>query len=222
MHTATINIILVATALVACKSAEEPTRLPLPAGAIDVKEVQLFDGHAHQTYFKMKVRFPANLVLEHYSNVIKSPWVRCDWSPEWQRFVDATVTPNKTVHQQMYMWINRPAQRTLMLANRYYSSESCSGNPENDDQQVILLEHMNEDINDTIASLKLRCPESERVGRNERSKLRRMFFCRSAGYGAPSPPTRWHGRGGLRRMSGGHRLMGFAALHPSYAGCGTA
>lgn len=160
MRTAISSLVFLAIALTACEASEKPTGLPTPAGAIDVNELQLFDGQAHQTYFKMKVRFPGNPALEHYSNTIKGPWVRCDWSPEWHRFIDGTVTPNKTVHQQMYMWINRPAKRTLMLANRYYSSEGCTGNPENDDQEVVLVEYMESDIDDTVAKLKLKCPES--------------------------------------------------------------
>jgi hypothetical protein len=160
MRTAIFFLAFVAIALAACEASEKPTKLPTPEGAINVKELQLFGGQAHQTYFKMKVRFPGNPALEHYSNVIKGSWVRCDWSPEWQRFIDGTVTPNKTVHQQMYMWINRPAKRTLMLANRYYSSEGCTGNPENDDQEVVLVEYMGSDIDDTVAKLKLQCPES--------------------------------------------------------------
>lgn len=161
MHTATIPIILVAAILVACQSTKEATRLPKPSGAIDVKELRILNGQAYQTNFTMKVRFPANPVLKHYSSVIKGPWVRCDWSPEWERFIDGTVTPNITVHQQMYMWVNRPARRTLMLATRYYSSDRCAGNPENDDQQVVLVEYMNENIDDTIASLNLVCPKLE-------------------------------------------------------------
>lgn len=61
----------------------------------------------------------------------------------------------------MHIWINRPAKRTLMLATRYYSSEKCAGNPENDDQEVVLVEHMASDVDDTVTKLKLKCPVSE-------------------------------------------------------------
>lgn len=161
MRKAIFCLVVVAITLAACKASVKPTALPTPAGAMDVKELQLFDGQAHQTTFKMKVRFPGNPALEHYSNVIKGPWIRCDWSPEWQRFIDGTVAPKKTGHQQMHIWINRPAKRTLMLANRYYSSEKCAGNPENDDQEVVLVEHMASDVDDTVTKLKLKCPVSE-------------------------------------------------------------
>ena len=158
MRAPVLGIIVIATALAACASSDEPTLLAAPPEAIDVNQVQLIDVDAHETYFTMRVRFPANPALDHYSKTITDPWVRCDWSPKWERFVDATVKPARTVHQQMYMWINRPARRTLLLANRYYSSENWVGNPENDDQQVILVEYMNQDIDNTIATLKLRCP----------------------------------------------------------------
>ena len=156
MRIAMFSLVFAAITLAACEASEKSTELPTPTGAIDVKELRLFNGQAHQTYFKMKVRYPGNPALEHYSNVIKGPWVRCDWSPEWRRFIDGTVTPNKTVHQQMYVWINRPAKRTLMLANHYYSSESCAGNPENDDQEVVLVEYMESDIDDTACEAKVK------------------------------------------------------------------
>lgn len=59
-------LVVVAITLAACKASVKPTALPTPAGAMDVKELQLFDGQAHQTTFKMKVRFPGKPALEHY------------------------------------------------------------------------------------------------------------------------------------------------------------
>lgn len=153
-----LSIVLAVTLLAACQSREEPTRLSLPVGAVDVQEVQLLGGKAHETLFTMQVRFPANPALKHYSKEIKGPWVRCNWVPEWQSFVDGTEVPNKTVHQQMYVWINRPAKRMLTLSSRYYSSEHCPGEPENEVQQVILVEYLDANIDDTISHLKLECP----------------------------------------------------------------
>jgi hypothetical protein len=58
MRTAIFSFVFAAITLAACEASEKPTELPTPTGAIDVKELQLFDGQAHQTNYKMKVRFP--------------------------------------------------------------------------------------------------------------------------------------------------------------------
>jgi hypothetical protein len=85
--------------------------------------------------------------------------VRCDWVPEWQSFLDAAVTPNRTVHQQMHVWINREARRELLLAMSYYSPPTdCAPRPSNDDQQVIVVEYFSVDVDEVVEKLKLRCP----------------------------------------------------------------
>jgi hypothetical protein len=161
MNRATALTLLTMIALLAsCRSPEEPTKISPPEGAIDVREVKLTDINAYQTYFTMRVRYPANPALAHYSKVIGQPWIRCDWIPEWQGFVDGTVSPNRTVHQQASVWVNPAARRTLMIASTYQSSANWVGNPESEDQQVVVVEYFDQDIQQIISMLKLRCPKS--------------------------------------------------------------
>jgi hypothetical protein len=45
-----------------------------------------------------------------------------------------------------------------MLSMRYYSPSDCAPHPLNDDQQVVLVEYLGVDVDDTIQQLKLTCP----------------------------------------------------------------
>jgi hypothetical protein len=116
------------------------------------------NGRAHETYFNMAVRYPANPALEHYTRSIGTPWARCEFIPRWQRYLDGTVTPNRTVHEQAYAWVNRDSRRMLMVSSRYYSSKDCVADPENDDQHVVVIEYLGQNIDQAVSTLKLRCP----------------------------------------------------------------
>ena len=131
----------------------------MPSGATDIKHTVLFDGGAQQTDFILHARYPSALAFEHYSKVIGQPWRYCTWSgKEWQSFTDATGAKTRTVHQQLHMWVNPKAKRTLALALRYSSDTSRQGEPDNELQSVVLIEHMSTDIKETIDNLKLNCP----------------------------------------------------------------
>ena len=155
-------VVLLASALAACQPPAKSTILPVPNGALDVRQIDLLEGRAHQTDFTLRVKFPASLALEHYSRVVPEPWIRCDWSgPEWQSFLDGTANPIHTVHQQLHMWVNRPAHRTLLLSTKYYSQGTRAPTPTNDDQRVVVVEYFNDDIDETISRLKLTCPAKQ-------------------------------------------------------------
>ena len=150
---------LFAAFLLSCTSDNQPTIFPLPSGATDVKQIDLFAGSAHQTDFLLHARYPSALAFEHYSKVIGQPWRYCTWGgKEWQSFLDATGEKPRTIHQQLHMWVNPNAKRTLALALRYSSETSHQGEPENDLQSVVLIEHMSTNIKETIDNLKLNCP----------------------------------------------------------------
>jgi hypothetical protein len=80
---------------------------------------------------------------------------------EWESFIDGTVTPNQRVHQQLHMWVNRDSRRTLMLATRYYSSDGCASTPDNNNQRVVIVENLQQNVEDIISKLKLKCPAKE-------------------------------------------------------------
>ena len=135
-------------------SIELPTQLSKPEGAFNIHEGNLTDVEAYETYFTMKVAYPANPAIAHYSNVIGAPWIRCEFIPEWSSYRQG----NRVVHDQAFMWVNKPARRTLLVASKYYSSAKRGGKPENDDQLVLVVEYFNEDVQEVISSLKLKRP----------------------------------------------------------------
>lgn len=155
-----LALFLVCGLLAACESAEQPTQLDTPSGASDIKETRITDSNAHQTSFVLHARYPASPALAHYSKLLGKPWVRCDWIPQWQGFLDGTASPLRTVHQYAYVWVNAAARRTIVVAARYYSAESSSHEPDNELQQVMVIEYFKQDIQQEISRLKLQCPTS--------------------------------------------------------------
>lgn len=149
----------VALLLPACSGSYVPTPLAVPDNAVEVRRFEFLRGRAYQTDFTLKVPYPATPAFEHYLKVVPAPWVRCDWSgPEWQSHLDGTDGPTRTVHQQLHMWVNHDARRTLMLATRYVSASDCAPTPLNDDQRVVVVEYFGVDVDDSISVLKLKCP----------------------------------------------------------------
>ena len=149
--------ILVVLALAAGSAFSQPTKLPVPAGAKDVHEITLWGGGAHETYFTMDVDYPATPALDHYKKVIKQPWVQCSWMPNWQSYLDGTVKPVRKIFQQATVWINRDAKREIMVASRYSSAKDCGDTPDNNKQQVTVIEYMNIDLDSVVSGLKLEC-----------------------------------------------------------------
>jgi hypothetical protein len=131
----------------------------VPEGAVEVRQVTFAGGRAHQTDFTLKVAYPDDRALHHYIKAIPSPWIRCEWAPTWDSHLDGTQAPVHTVHQQLHMWVNRDAQRALLVSMRYYSASDCAPKPLNDDQKVVVVEYMGVDVDDQISTLQLKCPE---------------------------------------------------------------
>ena len=155
-------VVALALLLTACPEAHVPTSLAVPNGAIDLKQFIFLEGRAYQTDFTLKIAYPATPALEHYLKAIPKPWVRCAWSgPDWESHLDGTEGPTRTVHQQLHMWINRDARRTLMVATRYISPGDCAPQPLNDEQRIVVVEYFGVDVDDTISALKLTCPGPE-------------------------------------------------------------
>jgi hypothetical protein len=142
----------------ACVPVGEPTRLPAPDEAIDVRQFKFLEGRAHQTDFTLRVAYPDDRVFQHYVKTIGKPWIRCDWAPNWDSHLDGTMTPVHTVHQQMHTWVNRDAGRAIAVAARYYSAGSYAPKPLNDYQKVAVVEYIGVNVDDYIRTLQLRCP----------------------------------------------------------------
>ena len=152
-------VLIVAAIIVGIARAEEPTPLPLPVHAIGVRQSLVFDGRAIQTDYMLRAKYPATPALEHYLRVIREPWIRCQWSGlNWESFLDGTVKPTQTVHQQLHIWLNPKARRTLVLATKYFSAGQSAREPDNDDQRVVLMEYFAQNVREVARDLQLKCP----------------------------------------------------------------
>ncbi len=140
----------------------EPTSFSVPSAAKSVERFAILEGHAFQTQFSLESDYPATPALEYFRSSVPKPWVLCEWGqPEWQMFVDGRGETPVVVHQLLHMWINREANRTLALSMRYYSAPESTFRPDNNTQEIILIEYLAPDIPGTIRDLKLKCEGSE-------------------------------------------------------------
>jgi len=146
-----------------CSRHYEPTILPTPPGAKDVRSLPFLDGSGHETLFFLNVKYPSTVVIEHYTKLIDRPWYRCVWGgDQWASHLDATGVNGKagaprTVHSNGRLWVNPQARRTLVLVLSYYSIPG-SIVPVDDSQQVILAEYFSKNIKAEIQRLSLQCP----------------------------------------------------------------
>jgi len=159
------SLTILALVLSAC--SREPTPIEIPPGASSVEGFPLaVQGGAFQTQFTLHATYPATPALDFFRAHIGTPWVLCEWTgPEWSRFVDAQSEKHFTVFQRLYMWVNPEASRTLMLSMRYHAAENCGDAPDNDTQQILLVEHLATDVAGEIKQLQLRCPAASNVAR---------------------------------------------------------
>jgi hypothetical protein len=161
--------LIVTLSAVSCSSHHVPTILPTPAEAKDVNSFPFLGGQAFETHFVLNVRYPSTAAVEHYGKLINRPWYRCVWGNDgWDSYLDVSGVDSKgrtsrTVHRYNRMWVNPQAKRSLLLALTYYSDPAPDprrgiGSPDNESQQVILVEYFSQDIKDEIRRLKLQCP----------------------------------------------------------------
>lgn len=151
--------LLIFTILASCTSENKPTSFPMPPGATEVRNTVLLADSAYQTDFILHATYPSTLAFAHYSKVIGMPWRYCVWSgKEWQSYGDHNEGRIRSIHQQLHIWVNPEAKRTLTLALRYTSAGSRIGEPDNDMQSVILVEQMSTDVKQAINDLQLKCP----------------------------------------------------------------
>ena len=154
-------VVLVVLWMLLCACTQEPTELSVPASAQSVERFPIFSGRAFQTQFTLHAAYPLTPALDYYQAHIGKPWSYCEWSgPEWQNFVDAQGDPPFAVHQQLHMWVNREAQREIMLS-MWYESDKNANAPDSDVQNILLVEYMKSNVSDTIKRLKLRCTSGE-------------------------------------------------------------
>jgi hypothetical protein len=139
---------------------EAASVFPPPSGAVNVMNHTFNDGGAHQTDFVMHAKYPASPAYQHYSNAVGRTWQTCaGWGGDkWERYLDGSHGPLKTVHQQLHMWVNAASRRTLVLGVRYLSSDNCGDDPESDEQHVVLVEYLDQDVPAIMKLYGVQCP----------------------------------------------------------------
>lgn len=152
---------LVALGVLLCACSQNPTSIGVPAIAESIERFPILGGSAFKTQYTLKAAYPLTPALEYYRVQFGKPWLLCEWSgPAWHYFIDAQGDTPFAVHQQLYMWVNREAQREIMLSLRYLSEQNATL-PDSDVQNVVLVEYMHANVAETVERLKLRCPNGE-------------------------------------------------------------
>ena len=123
-----------------------------------LKQTVFLEGTAKQHFFKYKSKYPNTDVVDFYSNVLKSSWVKCKPIGKWESFGSQMHGTNEHIHQLLQHWINPKTKSALMLSVRYHSkSDKCDKEPDNDIQHVILVEYKAPAADYFPEYLKLQC-----------------------------------------------------------------
>jgi len=104
-------------------------RVELPADAVHV-ECQLgFLGFYRECVFRINKPYPSASVVQFFGKALEDKgWTRLTaandgWaSDSWQRFVDATSTPERVVNQYSASWQSPDRRHRALLGVRYYET----------------------------------------------------------------------------------------------------
>jgi hypothetical protein len=106
---------------------------------------------ARQISYTIELTYPARAIGdEQWEQLRQNGWVRChsadpdqaEANSDWVDFVDASVTPNRTIHQHLTNWFKDDQLITISL--RYYSGTRngyAKSTPDNTEQHVDLIFH---------------------------------------------------------------------------------
>ncbi len=137
------------------------SKLPIPPYATELKEIVFLDNAAHQLYFIVNKPYPFNGVKDFYIANLAKSWILCNAdSVEWENFVDGTRQPEVNVYQKIVYWADRKRNRFLTLGLRYESKVPkpfCTGPPDNDRQIVYVVEYLDNNLDNTLEFLNLKC-----------------------------------------------------------------
>lgn len=114
---------------------------------------------AFQSTYYLYEDYPYSGALNHYESVIKQPWIACkSWKEGWESYLDTSGENPIYVHRITRHWANNKANRLLMLLMQYKSKTSTSVKvPDNNTQEIILVEYIESDLQRTLDLLKLDC-----------------------------------------------------------------
>ena len=108
--------------------------------------------------YKLHAKYPGSPALDHYRAMFRDSWQYCERNPSsWSAFFDATVQPERKIHQQLAVWVNREENQALFLSARYYSSVMCGVEPETDEQHIVLVQGNARQGEELIGAWSLQC-----------------------------------------------------------------
>ncbi len=144
---------------------------PIYPEAKDIQHIPLSEGtaKANELFFKVEASYPSERVLDYYSKQITNPWVSCTSDSEnWQNFGDVSGKTPRYIHYIRRYWVDFNKKRLLLLAIRYYSKGSESREkPDNNDQNVFLIEYEDENLQQTTTMLKIKCEPEKSTATNK-------------------------------------------------------
>jgi hypothetical protein len=106
---------------------------------------------ARQISYTMELTYPARAIGDQqWEQLRQNGWVQCNSvvpnqaaaNSDWDHFSDASVTPNRTIHQHLTNWFKGDQLITISL--RYYSGTRngyAKSTPDNAGQHVDLIFH---------------------------------------------------------------------------------
>lgn len=126
--------------------------------AIDIDSYVFPNGSGNQIFFKVKAQYPNQDVLNYYKDAINEPWIKCSDNNDWENFGDISGNEPLFIHQISQRWVNKDKNRLLLLAIKYRSQGSESRKtPDNNIQNVYLVEYFVSDVHETLSSLGAAC-----------------------------------------------------------------
>lgn len=149
-------------------AADEERGILVVHGARDVWEHHL-DETYWQISYTINLAYPSRAVgKRQWDQLRKAGWSRCRHvdpgmeaaNSDWGDFIDATVSPNRLVHQHLTNWLK--GDRMIAISLRYYSAtldRSSDAVPDNMKQHVDIIFDEDPKGRDSVAALGLDCSQ---------------------------------------------------------------
>ena len=135
--------------------------LPVYDGGYDIDKRKLGSESYQQLFYRLNEAYPSINVLNYYKEYfLKYNWRECkNNTNEWESFIDATITPGRSVHQVIHYWIKKNESKLGIISLRYYSeSRKSKSIPDNNVQNVfVLMQRGLDNLENELSRLSLDC-----------------------------------------------------------------